>query len=185
MWKQLFILLFGLITEPEKTWMKLSEKQEKNNTHFYKSYLYPIFGIIALLSFVGILTSPDHSDLQTALKTVIMQMTVYVGGFYLSLFILSEFIIPRFKEEWDKFLIERFLGYASAMIYAVAIIQSLFPSLFFLQIIVFYSAYIVWMGAIRYLHIEENDMVKFTVFSGITILFTPWLISSLMSRFMF
>jgi hypothetical protein len=182
MWKRLFILLFGLIAEPDKTWRELSGKQEENNTNFYKSYLYPIFGMIALLSFVGVVTSSDNSDLQTALKTVIKQITVYVGGFYITSFVLTEFIIPRFKEEFDKLSIERFLGYASSLIYAIAIIQSLFPSLFFLQILVFYSVYIIWAGTIHYLNIEENSWVKFTVISCITLLFIPTVINFLMNR---
>jgi hypothetical protein len=175
--KRLFSLLFRLIVEPDKTWSELSEKRVENKEDFYKNYLYPVLLIIAALSFMGASFSVEKFDLQNVLKTIIKQVTVYGGGFYITSFVLSEFIMPRFQESCGKLLSDRFTGYASALIYAVAMIQSIFPSLFFLRIIVFYSAYMIWSGAIHYLQIAEKDWVKFTVLAGLAILFIPMLIN--------
>jgi hypothetical protein len=171
--KRLFILLFTLITEPNKAWSKLAEKQENRNEGFYKSYLYPVLGWIALLSFVGTLFSIGKFDVQIALKIVIKQIAVYYGGFYLASIVLAEWVFPRFRGTKDVFLSERFAAYSSALIYAVAMLKALFPSLFFLSLIIFYSVYMIWEGAVGYLKISEEFLVKFTVLSSIIILFFP------------
>ncbi|MDR1436622.1 MAG: YIP1 family protein [Candidatus Symbiothrix sp.] len=173
MLKELFVLLFRLITEPRKTWERLAQKEEKRNEDFYKNYLYPVFGIVALLSFVGILFSVGKFDIQQALKTVIKQIAVYFGGFYLASFILSEWVILRFKQRKDLLLAERFVGYSSALVYVVAMIKSLFPSFFFLLLILLFSSYIIWQGAIRYLEIQEESLVKFTITASMVILLSP------------
>jgi hypothetical protein len=173
MLKQLFFLLFMLISNPNKAWNRLAEKQENRNEDFYKSYLYPVLGWITLLSFAGTLFSIEKFDVQIALKIVIKQITVYFGGFYLASIVLSEWILPRFKETKDIHLCERFVGYSSALIYAIAMLKSLFPSLFFLSLIALYSVYMIWEGAANYLKIREDSMVKFTVLSGITIILSP------------
>ena len=176
MLKQVFILIYQLIAEPGKTWTRLLVNQEQGSAGFYKGYLYPIFGIIALFSFIGILigdTKPDF--LQTASKAVVKQLAIYLGSFYLASHILSEYVYPKFKKEKNKPLSEKFVGYSSALVYVVAMASSLFPSLFFLQILAFYSIFMIWQGAIHYVKIEENNWVKFTVHSSLVVLLSPML----------
>jgi hypothetical protein len=182
MLKQLFILLFTLITEPNKTWNQLAEKQENRNEDFYKSYLYPVLGWIALLSFAGTLFSTGKFDVQIALKIVIKQIAVYYGGFYLASVVLTEWVFPRFRGTKDILLSERFVGYSSALIYAVAMLKALFPGLFFLSLIIFYSIYMIWEGVVSYLKISEEFQVKFTVLSGIIILLFPFVLEFLIEK---
>ncbi|GHV55939.1 hypothetical protein FACS1894182_01420 [Bacteroidia bacterium] len=181
MFRQLFILLFKIIAESTPTWKLLSEKQDKDNERFYKSYLFPIVGIIALLSFIGVLIdySFDVHGLQRVLKTVIKQVIIYGGSLYITSYVLSDFLFPRFNLPKDKLCAEQFTGYSSALIYAIAMIKALFPSLFLLEILVFYTIYIIWTGAIQFLKINEDHIIKFTTFAGIIILITPFLLDKL------
>ena len=185
MLKRAFLLISRLIMEPNKIWIELSENQEKDNKDFYKGYLYPIFGVIALFSFVGVFLGDGKPDLlQTAIKTVIKQMSVYLGGFYLASYLLSDYVYPKFKQEKNKLLCESFVGYSSALVYTVAMISSLFPSLFFLQLLVFYSIYMIWNGSVYYLKIEEDNRTKITIYTSTIILFSPMLIALLIKFFL-
>jgi hypothetical protein len=178
MLKQIFTLLYKLIAEPTPTWESLSEKkQEKDNEEFYKDYLLLIFGIIAFLSFIGILFATSSFNVQLALKTVIKQMIVYGGSFYLLAVILSKFLFPRFGLEENKIIAERFVGYSSALIYIIAMICALFPSFIFLEILTLYSVYIIWVGATQFLNIEENRLIKFTIFVSILFFVIPSLLT--------
>jgi hypothetical protein len=141
-------------------------------------------GIIALLSFAGILMATKTFDVQTALKTVIKQVMIYGGSFYIISYALSDYIFLRYGLEKDKWLAERFTGYASSLIYAVAMVKALFPSLFLLEILVFYTIYIIWTGAAQFLKIKEDVLIKFTIFAGIIILFTPFLLNVLINLLM-
>jgi hypothetical protein len=190
MYKNLFILLFNLISTPGKTWKELVEEQDTNNENFYKSYLYPIIGIIALLSFFGVffyergngMEAKEISEL--ALKTVIRECLAYFAGFYLAAYGISAILSKYFKQEVKIQLCERFAGYSSAVIYVVAIIYTLFPTLFFIRISIFYAVYTVWMGAIHYLGIKEEYLTKFTIFAGILIIFSPLVIQKILSLMM-
>lgn len=158
--------------------MLAEEKTGKSSENFHKSYLFPIIGLIALLSFAGtLLLSSKSLDLQLALKIVIKQALVYFGSFYLISFILSEYVFPRFGLAKDLGLSEQFAGYSSSLIYVVAMAQSLFPGFFwFLGIVVFYTIYIIWVGAAQFLKIEENQWTKFTIFASIIIMMVPHIV---------
>ncbi len=184
MFKQIFDLLVRLIVQPAKAWNLLSDKQESDNEQFYKSYLYPLFGIVALLSFVGVFLTQKNFDLQLALKQCISLIITVFVGFYLASWLLSEIMSRVFNRPGELKLCQRFTGYSSSLIYVLFMVSSLFPELFFLNIFLFYTIYIIWEGVIPYMHIEENDQLKFTVFAGIVILGSPYLIQALMFMLM-
>jgi hypothetical protein len=197
MYKQLFNLLFNLISVPEKTWKGLGEEsalvkfpQDIDNEKFYKSYLYPIIGIIALLSFLGVFLYERGNGLEAkeisglALKMVIRECITYFAGFYLTAYGIFAIISKYFKQEIKKQLCERFAGYSSAVTYVVAMIYALFPALFFVRIFIFYAIYTVWVGATHYLEIKEEYLTKFTIFAGILIVFSPLIIQKIFSLIM-
>ncbi|GHT73086.1 hypothetical protein AGMMS50262_03590 [Bacteroidia bacterium] len=178
MFKKLFILLFQLITAPTQTWETLSEEQLENNEEFQKSYFFPIVGIIALLAFAGLLLSDRTFTFQAAMKEVIKQVLIYGGSFYLISFIFSEYVFPRFDVGKNKLFAERFTGYASSLVYVVAMVETLFPY-FLMKILIFYTVYIVWTGGIKFLGIEEKQWIKFTIFASLLILAVPVVIEGI------
>jgi hypothetical protein len=189
MYKRLFILLFDLVVHPEKTWKELREEQESaNNENFYKSYLYPIIGIIALFAFLGILFSLKKVSIkigcEIALKMVIKEAVSYFAAFWIVAFCLFKIIPKYFGKEIGMPVCERFTGYASAAVYAVAMVYTLLPSLIFIQIFILYAIYTVWTGAMHYLEISEEYLIKFTIFAGSLILFSPVLIRRILSLMM-
>ncbi len=193
MLKNIFDLLVRLISQPAKAWSMLAGKQENNNERFYKSYLYPLFGIVALLSFVGVLLAAQEGQrfeisfgehLQFALKNCVRMTIITFAGFHLASYILSEVMRKIFKRPGELKLCQRFVGYSSSAVYLLILTRSLFPSLFFLYIFLLYVVYIIWEGAIPYMKIEENDQLKFTLWSGAVVLLTPFLIEVIMGAFM-
>lgn len=184
MYKSLFILLFDLITRPEKAWVSLSEKQDKNNEEFYKSYLYPVFGLIAFFAFVGVFFHLKSFELQIALKTMLREILTYLLAFYCASLALSKISASYLKVTIEIPIAERFVGYSSALIYVVAMLYALFPSLFFLQIIIFYVIYVIWQGAVFYLKLDEQVWIKFTIIAGALIIILPFIINFLISLIM-
>ncbi|MDR0613775.1 MAG: hypothetical protein LBG45_09970 [Dysgonamonadaceae bacterium] len=173
MLKQLYSLLSGLILAPDKTWRTLTGKRELNNEDFYKSYLYPVVGIIALMSFIGVWTEAKDFQLQIALKIVIKETVTYFGGFYLAAYGLFRLSGKHFGLSSDFQHLERFVGYSSSAIYVVPCINVLFQSMVFYQIFILYTVYIVWHGSKIYIPVTENYLTKFTVFSSAIIILSP------------
>jgi hypothetical protein len=184
MLKQLFSLLSGLIAAPAKTWEALAGRQEPDNEHFFKSYLYPLIGTIALLSFLGVWIESKDLQIQTALKIVIKETITYFGGFYLAANGLFRLSGKYFELAADIRHFERFTGYSSAVIYIVACVSALFPSLFYIQIFILYSVYIIWHGAHFYMAVNENYLTKFTIFASAIIIISPFVIRIIMTLIM-
>jgi len=180
MYKQLAILLFNLIFHPEKAWKTRIEEQDTDTGDFQMSYLYPILGIIALFSFVGILLSLQKWEIQIAIKQVIKETVPYFIGYFLAVFALSRLSMKFAEEELPDSICERFTGYASAAVYAIAMLSALLPTFPFIQLFTVYTFYIVWQGAIHYLRIKEQHLAKFTIFASILIILAPLIVRLLL-----
>ena len=180
MYKQLVILLLNFIIRPGKAWKECSEEQDTDNTDFLKSYLYPVFGIIALFSFAGILLYLKKWDVQIAIKQVIINTVSCFAGFYLAVFALSRLNMKYFGQQLTAAVCERFTGYASAAIYVTAILYSFFLFLPIIQLLSLYTFYIVWQGGAHYLQIKNEYLTKFTIFAGIIIILVPVIVRYLL-----
>lgn len=199
MLKNLFVLLFRLIINPTFEWKILYEKQKNTNENHHKNYLFLIIGLIALLSFINIWITEKFLDIQLALKSVLKQILIYLGEFYITSFVMSEYLFPYFRLKKNKLLAEQFTVYASSILFTTAMFEYLFPNFFIVKIfiitinsaqhiyinpIIFYTIYILWTGANEFLNIQENRLVKFAFFASVPILFTPILIHLLINLLM-
>jgi hypothetical protein len=181
MYKQLYHLVYRLIAFPSEAWKSLSEMQDEKNEEFFKGYFYPILGIIALCAFVGeAWINVDKFALQSTLKVVIRDTIAYFGGLFLSAYIIRTVALRYFRFDADFNLCVRFSGYSSAVIYSVAALNCLSDSLIFIQIFIIYTFYIVWCGIDLYIPVKEDDRVKFTIFSGIVVIISPFFIKGIM-----
>lgn len=181
MFKRIIQLLFKFILLPAKTWRNVSGKEDTDNDLFVKNYLYPVFGIIALASFLGIFISKREFDVELALKTTIsITLTVFLS-FYLASFLLNEFIRRKFRIEVQTYKTQRFVAYSSSLIYIIYIISSLVPSLFFIKIIALYTFFIIWTGADSFMEIDGDKKLNFTIFAGLIIILSPYLLETILS----
>ncbi|MDR1762453.1 MAG: hypothetical protein LBR64_00655 [Dysgonamonadaceae bacterium] len=185
MLKQLFLQIYQLIINPAKAWEELAPQRETtNNEAFNTGYFYPAVGVIALCAFAGAGWTDGFETfrigLQVALKTVIREAVAYFGGLFLAAWLIKYSAQKMFGIQLELALCQRFTGYSSAMIYAVACLICLFDSLFFAKIFTLYTFYTVWQGSNNYLALKEDVAVKFTLLSGFIILASPFAISYLM-----
>lgn len=180
MFKRVFGVLFRIISKPAKAWSILNEEKDTNNESFLKGYLYPLFGIISLLTFIGEFISKKDFSLEIALKnTIKISISVFLG-FYLASFLLNELVTRMFHQGKQIKICQRFVGYSSALIYALYIVLALLPEFFFLRIFIFYTIYIIWEGAGTYMNIDESKKLNFTIFASLIILISPNLIEMIM-----
>jgi len=77
-------------------------------------------------------------------------------------------------------LCQRFVGYSSALIYAMYLILAIFPDYSFLQLFLLYTIYIIWEGASVYMQIPENERNRFTAIATATILLSPFIVEKMM-----
>jgi hypothetical protein len=175
MFKELFLRLTGLIFKPAEAWVAAPRKDDEHEA-FLLRYVYPIIGLIALAAFLGILFNRKEFDFIIALKSAIMELVSSAGGFFLGAYLLNEIRRGIFKQPKDMKHCQYFVGYASAVMFLLKIVLSLLPEFFFLRVIILYTAYIIWEGAMPFMQVQEREQLKFTICASVAIMLSPLVI---------
>jgi hypothetical protein len=183
MYKALFKLVTLIVSQPGKAWEMLACKEEKQEMVLSR-FVYPLIGLLTLSAFLGEMLSEKGSTIEMALKASVRELTAAFGGFFLAAYILNEVGVRVFNRRHEIALWQRFTGYSSCLMYTLNAVLLLIPEFFFLWVFLLYTFYIVWEGADRYMQIEEEERMKFTVIVTSVILITPHLISSILSLLM-
>lgn len=135
MFKNIFNWVILIISQPGKAWDTLSKKEEKTED-FLEQFLYPLVGLVTITAFLGVLFTQKEFSLELALKSSIRTLVSTFGGFYLSAYIMNEVWKGFFKRESDMPLWQRFVGYSSALMFALNVLLTLLPEFFFLRIFI-------------------------------------------------
>ena len=178
MFKEIVLKIVQMITAPEVSWRKLLANE--NHESFLNRYLHPIFGVIALSSFIGGFWLVPDGNLQMALKKSIINLVTVYGGYYIGSYILNEFL-PRFGIAKNEPKVQQFVGYASSLMYALFIILPFFSDFFILWIFALYTAYILYTGYGVYIIGKDEHQMSFTGVATTSILLTPAIINIVLS----
>jgi hypothetical protein len=171
MYKTIIRTVFQLIVSPKAAWQSIAEREE-NHQEFLNGFLYPVFGIVALASFVGGLWFVPDGGLQSALKQTIVNTVTVFGGFYLSAYLLNE-LAPRLSLVKSLLDWQRFAGYASVVVYVLFVILAFAPDFLIAWLFVFYTVYIVFAGADAYWDVPDSNVMNFTVTASLLLILAP------------
>jgi hypothetical protein len=184
MFKELFNTAILLILRPSEAWMKLKEEQEEDNEKFLSRFVYPFIGLMAFTAFIGIFLSRKDFDVQVALKSSILSLTSSLGGFFLASYALNDVWSRYFGRKKDFNRCQRFVGYASVVMFVLNIFLNILPDFFYLKICLLYTLYVVWEGASPYMEVNAAEQLKFSIFATAFIILVPVLIEILLRMFM-
>ena len=136
-------------------WRRIIDKKIEQQ-EFINNFLFPIFGFIAITTFIGGMWLTENGGIHWALKQAIVVVSALFGGFYLALYALNE-LFPRFGLAKNLNTAQQFLGYSSVVLYLLFLIMPLLSSeLTFLWIFVIYTLYIVYVGTEEYLSVVKT-----------------------------
>ncbi|MDR1408201.1 MAG: YIP1 family protein [Tannerella sp.] len=172
MFKEIFLRLTELIFKPAEAWTA-APREDGEHEEFLSHYVYPLIGMIALSAFLGVLFNRKEFDLIIALKSAIMALISSGGGFFLGAWLLDEVCRGMFRRPKNMKRSQLFVGYASAVMFLLKIILSLLPEFFFLHVVVLYTAYIIWEGALPFMQVREDEQLKFTIYASVIIMLSP------------
>ena len=164
-----------IVLKPGEAWTELSRQEDERDT-FLSQFIYPLIGIIAAAAFLGILFTRKEFDFEIALKITLRTVIAVAGGFFLGAYLINEVWKGVFNRPKNMELCRLFVGYASSLLFVLYIITALLPDLFFLYIFVLYTVYIIWEGAVVYMHVDEEERLKFTVIASFIVILTPFII---------
>lgn len=178
MWKEFFNTCVRLIVSPQRAWGEILVEEEDRND-FLNKFLHPIFGIIALTTFVGGLWFSRNGTVESALKETVVSIVSVFGGYYLASYIINE-LAPRFFLIKDLTHYQLFVGYASIVMYISFIVMPLLSRFSFLWLIAIYTLYIVYAATNTFMQIEEKRRISFTAIASSLIVLVPLIIKNLL-----
>lgn len=176
MWKGIFSSIFHFIFSPKKAW---TLKRDEDHPVFLNQFLYPVFGLIALATFVGGMRFLEKSDIQWALKQTIAVVTALFSGFYATSYLLNE-LFPKFGITKNLETAQRFIGYSSVVPYLLFFVTPLLPQFSIIWLAAIYIVVVVYIGTDVYLGVSGNKRIGFTVIASLLIVLVPALVQLLL-----
>ena len=163
--------IFFLIASPRKGWIRIIDKKTEQQD-FINNFLFPIFGFVAITTFIGGMWLAENVDIRWALKQTIVAVSALFGGFYLVSYVLSE-LFPKFGLDKNMNAAQQFVGYSSVVLYVLFLIMPLLFGLSPLWFLLIYTLYIVYTGTAEFLSVIENKRLSFTVIASLLIVSVP------------
>ena len=179
MFKQLFTTLVLILTSPAKAWNTVT--REESEDPFMQRFFFPLLGILAVASILGLFLSAQEFNLSLALKHCIIEVSSMFGGLYLSAYLLRLIASRFFMLDQSMPTWLQFVGYSYSACFATNILMLFFPAIALLSLLRFYTAYIVWEGIGPFLgKLQEKEQLILTCIALGTILLTPKIITTVL-----
>lgn len=170
--------IFSLIVSPRKGWKRIIDKKTAHQD-FINNFLFPIFGFVAITTFIGGMWFAESTDIRWALKQTVVVVSALFAGFYLGSYALNE-LFPKFGLDKNLNIVQQFVGYSSVVLYLLFLVMPLLSGLTHLWFLVVYTLYIAYVGTDAFLDVIGNKRLGFAVIASFLIVLIPLLIRFLL-----
>jgi hypothetical protein len=172
LYQDLYKRLWLFIVHPAEGWAEVYGEKKSLNA-ILSDFVLPLMALCALTTFVGFIFNHQGFSLELALKQATVIFIALFGGLYLAYFIMN-YVLSSQMDKDDVFSLS---AYSSGLGYVVILITSVVPEFLMANLLVFYAAYIIWLGIQRYLNkAEMNRRIWLTVLFFVLIHLLPCLI---------
>lgn len=176
--KRIAQIILKLILKPEKAWQEIEYREESQEV-FFNDYLYPLFGLITITTFVGSMWIGAGGGVGYALRNVIVVLTALFGGFHIGAFVMNE-VYLKFEQLRDERRVRLFVGYSSAVVYLLYLVMPLIPGVEILWLLIVYTFYLVKEGVIHFLKIPGDRQSNFVLIGFGVVVLSPILIGAIL-----
>lgn len=153
-YRALFIRVKNIIVSPSTEWKAIAD-DELTGVNVVHKFALPLIGLCSLAAFIGTAIYLEGFNAEESLKKALLIFCSLFFSIYVSMAVIY-YLQPRFNLKQNRDLVFKFVTYSSTVIFAVKFVTELFPELFFLKILVLYTAYIVWEGVTPIFNIDEK-----------------------------
>lgn len=181
--KKNFINIFswswGLMMSTSPTWEGIADEQIKENDSL-RQFIFPWTALCTLVVFVFEALYADDKSFETGFIYALINVISFLGAFFFTRSIANSYFKKNHEAVYSKLSIEKIVAYSFTVVFVIKLITTIIPSLFFLQILNIYTAYIVWEGCRVIFDINEDQRGKMMLLISLSIIFTPTIISKVM-----
>lgn len=172
----IIVRAWWLFVSTTNTWDEIATENVSSN-ELRKHYVFP--WIVLCTIFVSVFDGlySGANVLEVGFLNALITLISLVGGYFLSNSICFWYLRKHQPEQHTYIDSERIVSYSFTTIFILKIITTVFPSLFFLQILSIYTAYLVWEGSRAVLKMNEEERGNIVLVFTLAIIFIPILIS--------
>lgn len=171
-------LPWKLITSTSATWDNIASSHV-SKTEIRNQFVFPWIAITVIVVFIFESLYALDKPLQTGMINAIISTVSLIGGYFLSNTICFWYLRKQEQEKFTALDCERIVSYSFSAFFLLKIVTTILPSLFFLQILNIYTAYLVWEGCRAVLKMNEEERGNIVLVFTIFIIFSPVIISQI------
>lgn len=136
--------------------------------------------ITALVNLIGAFFSIGKINIEGAVINSVFIFISFILTFYALYIIIKWIATNAFNPDTPRWNIEATVAATMSVAFAVKIILSIVPDMFFVQFFYVYTFYIVWVTSDSLIPIPEQQKNRFMIIITLICLITPWIIDRLM-----
>jgi Protein of unknown function (DUF1282). len=177
-YKNIFKLVFSLISSPAKAWEDISVNQDSQKV--IVDYVYPMIGFCGIAWLIGSIYRRGWNtplSFQLSMVDCCGIAIALFGGFFLAAYIVNKYLLRQFRIERSPQQVLVFIGYSMTMVFIADMITGILPSMQPIGIMIqLYTLYIVYVGSTPMMKVEASFKMPFTIAFSIIIIGCPMLI---------
>ncbi|MBR1597058.1 MAG: DUF1282 family protein [Phocaeicola sp.] len=176
-YKELFRRIGLLISDPDKAWREISVDVNKRNVQM--GFVYPMIGFCGISAFIGALLVNTSGPMvfQTAMMKCGGIFISLFAGFFLAVYLVQLVNKHLLNREYADDTIQQFVGYSMVVSFLLIFIDGLFNLSFLYWLLMFYTIYVVYIGARIILDVQEDKLTVYTLVVSFIVACCPIFIS--------
>lgn len=170
----------NLILKPAVFWR--SEKLQPNGIHqMFIGHFLPLVLLAGAAEFTGQLIKGSGFWLMYPFMLFVREIILFVLMYVFSVFITNQLIKP-FGGAMNLTAVRKLVAYSMVPLILVSIVTNLFPFLYVIDILAFYSFFVFFMGVEEMLEFPENKRVRYVMMAFIANFFIFSFLSLFLTR---
>lgn len=178
-YRNVFLLFLDLINKPQKVLQPQYFESKFSKGSLMQSIIFPLSLLSACVSFVTYFFYSENAVIQDGVLIAMFNfLKLYVTA-YLAVFVLAVILKAFFNRTISKSKSEMVVCSMMMVNFAVNILESFMPFLFFIKFIFIYQLYISWVAAGTIIEVDEDKHNVFMVLFTVVMFVLPLLIAAL------
>lgn len=169
-----------LLLNPKTFWISKKENLD-SQANLLVGFLLPLIGTIALAVFLGEFFRSSHFYVGFAIMKSVRSIILFLLQYFIAVYLTNE-LIKTFGGEKNIAIVQNLVAYSFTPFLLISIITGIFPFLYVIEILGFYSFYIFWFGVKELLVFSDNRQSSYTIITIVANFFIFSFLSIMLSK---
>lgn len=169
-----------LLFQPKQFW-KNEKSRRTNPSQLLAGYFLPLLLVVGVAVFLGELMKNSVFDFSFSVLKALREMVLFVATGFFSVLFINE-LVQSFGGKKNLRNSVVLVVYSMVPMMLVSVVTGLFPFLYVLDVLGFYSCYIFWVGAKELVTVPEIKRSSYQILAIVAIFFTFSILSVVLAK---